>query len=248
MVIELHKIQKKFNRASHTYDKVANAQLETAKFLATKIQQYAKKTPKSILDCGAGTGNLTEILLQYFPNSSYYLNDISSNMLEQCRIKFSAHNNINFIQNDMSQLDNNNYDFVVSNLALQWLPDVKQTLQLLYNKSNKILAFTTLLPDTFAQWFNLLQKYQTIKTLTYLDADELIEYCRNLTSNFIHGELTIDLNFKTPKDFLIYLRSLGAGAALQQMNYTNLRKLINNEKTELNVSYKIFIGLLFREN
>lgn len=241
------KIQNRFNKASKTYDSVSSVQKKTAIFLCDKIAQNTNKAPNSILDCGAGTGGLTEILLKYFPTSCYCLNDISQNMIEQCKHKFSSYKNINFIQGNMINLDNSTYDYVVSNLALQWLPDLQKTLQFLSKKSKHIFAFSTLLPGTFKQWFDLVQKYQYIEPLNYIEEEHIIQYCKKEDGNFFHWHLDIDLTFSNIHEFLLYLRALGASAANHAMNPANLRKMLKNEKQQITVTYKIFFGVLVKK-
>lgn len=245
---ETIKIQKRFNKASKSYDNVSGVQKKSALFLCDKIIQNTNKAPNSILDCGAGTGGVTEILLKYFPSSSYCLNDISPRMIEECKHKFMYNKNINFINDNMINLDNSTYDYVVSNLALQWLPNLQKALKFLAKKSNYMFAFSTLLPGTFKQWFDLAHKYQYIEPLKYIEEEDIIEYCQKEAGNFLHWRLDIDLNFSNIYKFLLYLRALGASATNRGMSPASLRKMLQNEKQEITVTYKIFFGLLIKDS
>ena len=46
-------------------------------------------TPKNILDLGCGNGNVTALLLNYFPSASYTLVDASAEMIEICKEQFN---------------------------------------------------------------------------------------------------------------------------------------------------------------
>lgn len=48
--------------------------------------------PKHIMDLGCGNGNITQKLLELYPEADYTLLDASENMLELCKAQFGTHN------------------------------------------------------------------------------------------------------------------------------------------------------------
>ena len=123
-MIELKvKIQNSFNKASKSYDQVASVQRKAAKFLIERLLECHTETPQTILDLGTGTGCIPELLLKFYPDSFYTLNDIADQMLEFCKYKFVHHKNFVFSNDDMSALSMSHYDLIISNFALQWVDE-----------------------------------------------------------------------------------------------------------------------------
>ncbi len=246
---QLKQIQTRFNKASKSYDDVAWAQKHAAEFLVDKLLRCQNFIPQTILDLGSGTGYIPELLLEKFPKSSFYLNDIADEMLEVCKTKFVKTKNIYYLPGNMFELGVNLYDCVVSNLALQWAPNLKYAIKFLYSKSSNIFAFSTLLDGTFEEWNHVINRYQSIQILDYPKAEELISLCNKLKKNdqtFEFWLMDIPLSFDNPVSFMRYLRSLGASVPSNLVYLSTLKKLIKAEARSLTVSYKIFFGLFRR--
>lgn len=76
----------------------------------------------AILDIGAGTGLLSALLLQKYPEGKITLIDISSNMLDVARERFSDNPNVRFVVTDYSREDiQGRYDLVCSALSIHHL-------------------------------------------------------------------------------------------------------------------------------
>ena len=90
----------------------------------------------SILDIGAGTGLLSELVLKRYPHAHMTLIDISESMLNIARERFSGHNNITYITADYSRLDSfGRHDLIVSALSIHHLThdDKKILYQKIYH-------------------------------------------------------------------------------------------------------------------
>jgi malonyl-CoA O-methyltransferase len=249
MIEQLKQIQTRFNKASKSYDDVAWVQKDAAEFLVDKLLKYQNFIPQTVLDVGTGTGYITELLLEKFPKSSFYLNDIATEMLEVCKAKFAKTQNIYYLPGDMLELDADLYDCVISNLALQWSTDLQYAINLLHSKSSNIFAFSTLLDGTFAEWSHIINQYQSTQILNYPKAEELISLCNKLKRNdqdFEYWLMDCPLSFENPVSFMRYLRSLGASAPGNLVHLSNLKKLIKAEAQSLTVTYKIFFGMFRR--
>jgi len=233
MRINKLKIKNNFDQASSSYDQVAHIQEVCAALLVDYfIKEFPAFVPYNILDIGAGTGFSTKSLIKHFPSSHYLLNDISSNMLEQAKLKFINYNNINFDCSDMELKEFEHYDLIISNFALQWTENLEEIIRKLKKKS-KILAFTCLLDGTFKEW---------PFTLNYPRREELEQNCILLNPKYFTSKIEeFNISFTSVKEFLLYLRKLGANGCDKNCNIIPLRKILENPIT---LSYKVFFGML----
>lgn len=244
----VNKVQNNFNKASKSYDKTAEPQRQAADFLVQKISENKSFIPESILDLGTGTGYVPSKLIPYYPNSHYYLNDISQKMLNICRKKFSHVSNMVYLNNEMTKLNiiDVDFDLITSNLALQWVDDLWLTLShIQHHKKHKIFAFSTLVDGTFQEWEDLINAYHPTKLQTYPTVKELSLFCDNIKDNYIfeYWLMDIPLSFEHPLLLMHYLKQLGASASAHQIPIKPLRKLLKEQKNTLTVSYKIFFGM-----
>ncbi len=243
---QLKNIQTRFNKASKSYDAVAWVQKDAAEFLVDKLLKDQNFIPQTILDVGSGTGYIPELLLEKFPKSSFYLNDIADEMLEVCKTKFAKTTNIYYIPGDMLKLDADIYDLVLSNLSLQWTSDLHYALKFFHSKSSNIFAFSTLLDKTFEEWEKVIQEYQPAQLLNYPKSEELISLCNKLQRHdqtFEFWFMDVPLSFDNPIGFMHYLKLLGASASDNLVHLSNLKKLLKAKRQSLTVTYKIFFGI-----
>jgi len=85
------------------------------------------KKSTAILDIGAGTGILSELMVQRYPGAIITLLDISENMLEMARRRFRERSNIHFIIADYSREDfGKEYDIICSALSIHHLTNVNK--------------------------------------------------------------------------------------------------------------------------
>lgn len=77
-----------------------------------------------ILDVGAGTGMLSEMLLERYPSATLTLMDISSPMLEMAHRRFHGKGRIRYLVSDYSREDlAGTYDIICSALSIHHLED-----------------------------------------------------------------------------------------------------------------------------
>ncbi|HDR16730.1 MAG TPA: class I SAM-dependent methyltransferase, partial [Desulfobacteraceae bacterium] len=78
----------------------------------------------SFLDLGAGTGLVSRLILEKFPNTEAHMLDISEKMLEKARERFSESNNVHFYVHDYDQGDlPGRHRLVASAMSIHHLPD-----------------------------------------------------------------------------------------------------------------------------
>lgn len=96
-------IKTQFNNAAALYDsqrKIFIPFLDD--YYESGIKYVSINKFKCILDLGAGTGLLTQKLIEYFPDAHYSLVDISDKMLEIAKERFKNALNIEFVVKDYS--------------------------------------------------------------------------------------------------------------------------------------------------
>ena len=109
------------------------------RYVIPEIQEYygsavwameSPHHPPKILDIGAGTGLLSALVLQKFPDATITLLDFSENMLDIARKRFAGTENIHYMVSDYSNSHiGGPYDIICSALSIHHLsPDDKQQL------------------------------------------------------------------------------------------------------------------------
>ncbi len=135
------KVINAFNEGSKNYDKNRKKAVPLMNQYYKTAQELTKgyENPK-ILDLGAGTGILTELLHQQYPTSEITLMDLSHNMLEIAKDKFKNITTFKYLEEDYLTFNfPENYDIIVSSLSIHHLNDSdKKTLyKKIYDNLNK---------------------------------------------------------------------------------------------------------------
>ena len=140
-------IRNNFNSASSNYDDNAFLQNEIANRLAEKLKVISIK-PQTIIDLGSGTGFLSNKTAEIFPNANLVCVDFAQKSLlkNPQNLKVCA---------DAYELPfaSNSVDFIVSNLMMQWCPDLKTLFNECFRvlKPQGLFLFTTFGPDTLKE-------------------------------------------------------------------------------------------------
>lgn len=240
------KLQRNFSNASTTYDSISKIQKKSAEFLAKKlIQNFPEFSPHSILDLGAGTGELSACLLSRFPSSHYTLNDLSSKMLEQAKKKLRRKKQFSFVKEDMEILNFEFYPLVVSNLALQWTHDFDNMIKKIHHKS-QIYAISGVLKGTFKEWSDIFEENKLLSPVpNYPSVEDLEALFSSLQpKSYSFEEKSYTLEFSCILDFMRYIKKLGAYSGSNIYSYKDLKKIMNNYKNKLKITYKLFFVVI----
>jgi tRNA (cmo5U34)-methyltransferase len=91
--------------------------------------------PKSILELGCGTGNLSSLIVRHFPEAKLTAVDISGEIISKCKDRLKG-NHINYLQEDFTKLNfpDKSFDLIISSIAIHHLadPDKKKLFQSVY--------------------------------------------------------------------------------------------------------------------
>lgn len=129
---EANKIQEQFNLVAKEYDE------NRKKFIpcfdafyddATDFISKSIRTPKRILDLGAGTGILSAFYFKHFGDAEFLLIDVADEMLAVARKRFLGANNVKFMVSDYAKnfdfraCNGENFDLIISALSIHHLED-----------------------------------------------------------------------------------------------------------------------------
>jgi tRNA (cmo5U34)-methyltransferase len=90
-----------------------------------ELLPFQKEEHFSVLDLGAGTGILSEVIAKRFPRAEFTLLDMTAEMLEKAKIRLAPYpNQRNFIQGDfLGAAFGGPYDAIVAGLSLHHVGD-----------------------------------------------------------------------------------------------------------------------------
>jgi malonyl-CoA O-methyltransferase len=219
-------MQQHFSLRAATYDAYAAVQREMAQELINIVtgQDISTDAPLHILDIGCGTGLLTQMLADTFPQARITAVDIAPGMIATAQKKIT-HGNVTFRCEDIEEVTfAQSYDLIVSNATFQWLHSVGATVKKLYDAltPSGLLCFSTFGDQTFTE---LHQSYAQAKQEAGLDTlhapgqsfhslSELLVVCHEALPKAgarISGkEIISQERFPTVRDFLESIKRIGA--------------------------------------
>lgn len=162
-----------FEKAASCYDEAAVLQREIGQRLLERLE-YIRFQPQRILDVGAGTGDCSFQLADFYRKSEVIALDFATAMLKQAKQKRTFRQRLSsrykFITADAGQLPfiDNSVDMIFSNLALQWCTDLEQVFQEFRRvlKPGGMLLFSTFGPDTLKE---LRECWQQVDDYTHIN-------------------------------------------------------------------------------
>lgn len=227
-------IVKHFSKAATAYDEYANVQKKMALFLN---QIMEKKANAQILEIGCGTGYLTKIIADNFPDAIILATDISLDMLQTAKYKLRNYKNISYAVVDGEKIvSDKKYDLIISNAAFQWFSDYKQAFKRFFEilKHDGYLIYSTFGPETFKelnQSFAYAYQVNNVKSNyaigpAFLKMKELSQIATDVGFVDCHQEKFYTEYFSSPKDFLQSIKKIGANNSSQSNNVLIHRKVM----------------------
>lgn len=175
-IVEIDRIAMRasFEKAAGSYDAAGVLQKEVANRLVERMSYMAMK-PRSILDAGAGTGFVSQLLANRFPKAKITALDLAFNMLKQSKNKRSFkqrwNKQFNYVHAEVENLPfaDASVELVISGLTLQWCQDLPKV----FKEFRRVLApgglllFSSFGPDTLKE---LRQSWAQVDELPHVNA------------------------------------------------------------------------------
>ena len=217
---------------SEQYLKFKNQRTQPAIDLAKRI---TIEQPKNILDIGCGPGNSTFVLKKMFPQAYILGVDNSEDMINKAK---ETYPNINFqlcdVTTDIDKMDT--YDVIFSNACLQWIPNHKDVIPMLFKKLNKngILAVQIPMNEQEAlfrimndvlsepQWNFSSMNIETNKTLLPEEYFDILSSC---TENFDIWETTYYHNMPSVEAMVEWVKGTRLRPYLNALDENSAEKL-----------------------
>ena len=168
--IDKQQARRAFNKAATSYDAVAELQNEIGDRLIERLD-YVRLQPARILDLGAGTGFFSSALLKRYRKADVVALDLAENMLRQVQSRGGWFRKPRCVCADGESLPfaDDSFDFIFSNLMLQWCVDLEATLAELRRvlAPGGLLMFTTFGPDTLME---LRASWEAVDGFTHVNS------------------------------------------------------------------------------
>jgi malonyl-CoA O-methyltransferase len=128
-MFDRRKVGRTFHRRADAYDRFASVQKRVVRRLMELLAAHAGVDPRSALDIGCGTGDLSAAVKRRYPQALSCGLDLAFNMVRQAHAKSGK--DCLFINGDAEQLPfrGNSFDLVVSASTLQWLDSLDGCLE-----------------------------------------------------------------------------------------------------------------------
>lgn len=156
-------IEKRFSAAAETYDRHARPQQALAQSVVSMLPEMY---PEQILELGSGTGQLTRLLAERFPDVLIDAVDVADKMAEHGRVKFSRFPQIRWIVGDAQTYRGEGaYPLVTSSAALHWVADFQATCDNIHSllEPGGTFALGMMLKDTLKELHELRREIAPAK-------------------------------------------------------------------------------------
>lgn len=208
------------------YDKHAEVQREVANRLIASLKPWKDILPAGpIIELGCGTGFVTKGLSELYPQREIQVTDLSKQMVNHCRQKFSDKENLNFTIQDAENppYDAPHYAMTVSGFTAQWFKDPAHTLgQWLHaTKPGGLLLASFPGSESFPQWRKMCEELGLPFTCNSLpDVEEMVIKMSLGPAQVDYYEDTVTQTFDSALDFFRRLKNTGAGTQRQGRTLT----------------------------
>lgn len=233
-MIEKKSVEKNFSKGAESYDKYAIVQ----KYMAEKLFEIIKtkgENYKEIIEIGCGTGIFSEKIVNFFENSNFEFVDISNEMILKAKLKINENKNIKYICCDgESYRGEKKYDLIVSNAVFQWFQNIEESIKNYFDMLNEggVLLFSVFGDGTYKELKSSLKKagieYDYIQS--FITKDKIEKTAVEITGEFSLSEEVYIEKYKNMREFLKYIKNIGANSAQKNKPLISHRKIREAEE------------------
>lgn len=201
------------------------------------VQRIEINNPQKILDIGCGPGNSTKVLKNAFPKAHILGIDSSENMIKKAKETYS---DIEFRIMDITDEDQSleNFDIIFSNACLQWIPNHKKLIPMIFSKLSKGGVLAVQIPMNFQEkLFTIMSEtvhedkwdFSSIpaEPNTTLKCEEYFDILSSLTDNFDIWETVYYHNMPSVDSMVEWIKGTRLRPYLNALNSIDAKKLIN---------------------
>ncbi|MFV0282404.1 MAG: methyltransferase [Castellaniella sp.] len=250
------RVDLRFGAAAARYDRHAGVQLDVATRLKARIAALDLPARPRILEVGCGTGMLTRMLAEQFPEADWTITDLSPAMVDHARrrLRLGGVSRYQVMDGEAPapQDDIGSFDLICSSMALQWFGDPAQGLARLASLLTPAgyLAVAVPVQGTFVEW---RRAHETLGvrpgTLRFPSTAALRQPCAGLKVH-LEVESIVD-ECGSALDFLRNLKCIGATApqpGTRPLSVAQLRRVCGEfDRAGARCSYRIAFGLWRRD-
>ena len=240
------KIECSFDKYADKYDSRTILQKKIMftllNFLYQEISKTNNKKESQLLDLGCGTGELSSILIKKLNFNKIHLLDLSSQMLYIAKKKINK-NNVLYDRNDFDSFYRfDDYDMIVSNMALHWSANFLVFIERILDQMKKNTIFIFSIPDNKS--FSFLKKVKLGELINEFPEKEIILKKVNEQFECKVFEKTFFEETFSLLDFFKNIKKIGANVSNRSVDVRKLlklRKYCFKEPIKINYNINFFI-------
>jgi malonyl-CoA O-methyltransferase len=216
MEISIHSraVSRNFSMAAMSYDQWAAPQLSIARNLISLLP--GNVCIESILDVGCGTGYLTGLLHEHYPEACILGIDIAPEMANICRRRWEKTRRLSFLVADAESFNSRTcFDLVASSFCFQWFSAREQSIGRMTGMLNPGGIFACAMPVA-GSLAELYETYQSVLSermpgLEYESSGIYVDTLARAGLNIVHfEEATIQGLYKSGLNALRAFKGIGA--------------------------------------
>ncbi|MCH8495563.1 MAG: methyltransferase domain-containing protein [Balneolales bacterium] len=210
------KVAQNFGDKARDYNLYAFVQRKAAGRFAELAEDVVADLESPYLELGCGTGFITQPVLNRLSGGTFFITDLSPEMLESCQRDLAKPGNVDIVfeQRDAEdQLPENSYGLITTALTAQWFESTENTLLGYLNalKPGGVLMYSYLDDRCFPEWKALCAETGIPFTGNVLPPAVPLSFDPERFSwEFFTTELFTE-EYDSPSEFFRNLKRIGAG-------------------------------------
>ncbi|MEX0721313.1 MAG: methyltransferase domain-containing protein [Balneolaceae bacterium] len=248
---DINKAAETFGNAAEKYHQEAKIQKKVAEGLISSLLPWRQLLPPGpILEVGCGTGFLTRLLIEQFPDRKILITDASERMLSFCKESLKQegliNDNLQFEMLDVNKakVEAEKYAMVISNFAAQWFEDTSLGLGKLSEaiKPGGLLLCSFPGNHSFPQWYENCLELGLPHTANPLpDVEEVVVKLSMGPQQIDYYENDLFDEYNSSLDFFRHLKKIGASENIlnKSLNAKQFKLLVNHWDDKSNGKIKV---------